>query len=1020
MFNGGSAEARCPAQTAYEPAFLSRTVGALVVSFAVLLLLDVYARKYDRQQMPAYVERAVSATYKLYEVEVEWVKSGAHQLYEWARDWLGLGPLPESPSLPKHSHPTRRVSTTNSQPSEPSGGMSHELFPHAKDFLHLKLEDVSFGIRDASVLKGLHGEVHEGELCALMGESGSGKTTLLNVLGGRASYGQVSGAITLNGRPFNPLRVNLGFVPQAYLIMKELTVAENLVYSAALRLDRTVCPRQRMQIVDSAIELLGLNRCRDFVCDKNLTKARLSGGQLRRVGIGVELVTLPRLLLLDEPTSALDAVNTRLVVQALKLLAQRGILVMASLHQPRFSVYQMLDKLFVLRQGEFVLSGPREDALPFFKSQGFVPAPGENPADFFIEVAFGFLQSTNEARVGEEELPAKLKELMAAEASAAAKTRAAIAKEQGNVTFDEFTAVFDERYGAVMDPSLKRSVWDRARALHTLDDDQNNSASLGQNSRQGRRRSKAWDWAKANMWSLDQRRLERAAVDRNLKSTVPYELLMNVIDNWQVTPTNVPPAWHQFKVCTQRYLLKIMRTRKELQSRYVLFCLLGCLCGAIQGVEPKNQIIIVFLILTIAAFSCVIGTTTLKSLGDGPIERDFFAHEASLGVYQACECIARMLVDLLPGFLLPLVFSQPLLGLTASHAHSGEAFCLFGLISWSYTGLGYLVALLAPANAAVLYVAIAFILSSFMAGAFGITVHDAVDAPGLGPGWVACQVDDCGNATALAEQGTDGYHDADGYGFFAYLPGFWGMLSLHLLWMTALPTGDKRRWLLYEASNFGYVPRRHAQDYDEREVQWLYASLWSLFLFGLTIRIVTLIIFVARNHTVADVRSAAAERVTQVKNSLSGGPAVTLLAVQKHAKELVQEYSEYITGEDDSASTSKKQKSVVISSWRIEHDDDGKSYWYNPRTGESAWQKPEDHIDEFSSSFVELNPAAVHEIKPAAEGQKPKAIELSLSAAKLVEQLEAEDRATDAKREGGKHTPDDLDEVEQALRTSHS
>jgi len=108
---------------------------------------------------------------------------------------------------------------------------------------------------------------------------------------------------------------------------------------------------------------------------------------MRRVGIGAELVTRPSVLMLDEPTSALDAVNTRLVVEALRMLANRGILVVASLHQPRFSVYQMLDRLLILRSGQLIYGGCRTDALPYLARFGYVPEEGENPADFFIEVS---------------------------------------------------------------------------------------------------------------------------------------------------------------------------------------------------------------------------------------------------------------------------------------------------------------------------------------------------------------------------------------------------------------------------------------------------------------------------------------------------------------------------------------------------------------------------------------------------------------------------------------------------------
>eukprot|EP00966_Prymnesium_polylepis_P290219 6704100-Prymnesium_polylepis.2 len=144
----------------------------------------------------------------------------------------------------------------------------------------------------------------EGQLVALMGESGSGKSTLLNVLGGRAAYGHVVGSMRLNGRMFDPVvsQHTIGFVPQAYLLVKELTVAENIYFAAALRLDCSAGAAKRAEVVETILNLLGLESVAGFVCDKNIGRERLSGGQLRRVSIGVELVTQPQLLLLDEPT----------------------------------------------------------------------------------------------------------------------------------------------------------------------------------------------------------------------------------------------------------------------------------------------------------------------------------------------------------------------------------------------------------------------------------------------------------------------------------------------------------------------------------------------------------------------------------------------------------------------------------------------------------------------------------------------------------------------------------------------
>ena len=185
---------------------------------------------------------------------------------------------------------------------------------------------------------------------------------MLNVLGGRAGYGKISGSVTLNDRPYDPfmLKHMIGFVLQEYILYDELTVFENLVYSAKLRggenasqllflfclrlfrlLPLLLLPLRfftadaRLPSVSPAgkddttasiksrcettLRLLGLQNQRNFTLDKDLGIGRLSGGQMRRVGIGVELVTNPALLLLDEPTSALDAVNTRIVVNILKV-----------------------------------------------------------------------------------------------------------------------------------------------------------------------------------------------------------------------------------------------------------------------------------------------------------------------------------------------------------------------------------------------------------------------------------------------------------------------------------------------------------------------------------------------------------------------------------------------------------------------------------------------------------------------------------------------------------------------------
>lgn len=160
--------------------------------------------------------------------------------------------------------------------------------------------------------------------------------------------------------PYQPetLQHMIGFVLQAYdNLYGELTVFECLLLSARLRAPCTETKEAVLHRVATLIEILGLRDVAHFVLDKDVGVGRLSGGQMRRVGIGVELAADPSILLLDEPTSALDAVNTHLVVGLMRSLADSGMVVVASIHQPRFAAYQMFDRLLLLRQGELVYGG---------------------------------------------------------------------------------------------------------------------------------------------------------------------------------------------------------------------------------------------------------------------------------------------------------------------------------------------------------------------------------------------------------------------------------------------------------------------------------------------------------------------------------------------------------------------------------------------------------------------------------------------------------------------------------------
>jgi ABC-type multidrug transport system ATPase subunit len=105
-----------------------------------------------------------------------------------------------------------------------------------------------------------------------------------------------------------------GFVDQEEMLAPSLTVRETLLFSANLRLPESVTRLEKQSIVDATLEELGISHIAHSRIGGN-GKRGISGGEKRRVSIGIELVTSPSILLLDEPTSGLDSYNAQMVVQ---------------------------------------------------------------------------------------------------------------------------------------------------------------------------------------------------------------------------------------------------------------------------------------------------------------------------------------------------------------------------------------------------------------------------------------------------------------------------------------------------------------------------------------------------------------------------------------------------------------------------------------------------------------------------------------------------------------------------------
>ncbi|CAD7971921.1 unnamed protein product [Amoebophrya sp. A120] len=201
-------------------------------------------------------------------------------------------------------------------------------------------------------------------VAAVMGPSGSGKTSLLNAITGRASvYADITGEIKIANQKdaLKKFPNEIGFVPQDDVMLADLTVYENLYFQAQLRLPQEMSTFQKKAIVEDVLSVLEIQHIRNSIVGDNAesNKRGISGGQKKRVNIGLELVSYPRVLFLDEPTSGLDSTAALEVARCLAKLGELGITTICVIHQPRFSVFELFTHLVLLAPGgKLVYSGP--------------------------------------------------------------------------------------------------------------------------------------------------------------------------------------------------------------------------------------------------------------------------------------------------------------------------------------------------------------------------------------------------------------------------------------------------------------------------------------------------------------------------------------------------------------------------------------------------------------------------------------------------------------------------------------
>ena len=237
-----------------------------------------------------------------------------------------------------------------------------------------------------NIINNLTGSIRKNKLTAIMGSSGAGKTTFIDLLANRSKKGHVRGNLQLNSK--SSFRDIGSYVLQKDLVMGTQTIYETLMFYGRLHLNLSYSGIKEQ--VDSLTSMLGLDKCKDTIIGTELERG-VSGGELKRVSIGISLISEPSILILDEPTSGLDSHNALNIINILKNLS---ITVICTIHQPSSDIFNLFDDLILMDKGELVYIGEIKSCRKYMERNGHKCEKYYNPADFYIRTILEDADST--------------------------------------------------------------------------------------------------------------------------------------------------------------------------------------------------------------------------------------------------------------------------------------------------------------------------------------------------------------------------------------------------------------------------------------------------------------------------------------------------------------------------------------------------------------------------------------------------------------------------------------------------
>ena len=240
--------------------------------------------------------------------------------------------------------------------------------------MKLEVRDIRKSFGDKEILKGISFSVESGKALGLLGRNGAGKTTTIRIL--MDVFHANSGEILLDGKPFDPRKVQIGYLPEERGLYPKREILEQMVYLARLR---GVGKKEATANAEKWLEKMQVSQY------KNKLLETLSKGNQQKVQLASTLVCDPEIVILDEPFSGLDPVNSQILQEVVRELITEGKIVIFSSHQMSY-VEEFCEDVVIINHGEVVLSGNLLDIKREFGENQLVLSGVGLSADEMVQV----------------------------------------------------------------------------------------------------------------------------------------------------------------------------------------------------------------------------------------------------------------------------------------------------------------------------------------------------------------------------------------------------------------------------------------------------------------------------------------------------------------------------------------------------------------------------------------------------------------------------------------------------------